>query len=189
MLTIPTARLELIAATPLTARAEADDVQEWWRLLEASAPTSWPPPLNDRASLRWFAAAIERDPEAVGWYTWYVTDWLEGSRRLLGNAGFTGRPDDQGSVEIGYALLPPYHRRGFGTEAVDGLIRWAFERGVARILAETYPELVGSIRVLEKNGFSLVGRAHRPGAIRFELRRTVFTARAAAAVQAGTIAL
>jgi RimJ/RimL family protein N-acetyltransferase len=174
---IATARLVLVAASPHIARAEADRVPGWWQPLQVTAPSAWPPPLNDAGSLRWFASAIEADPDGLGWYSWYVTETSSGGS-LVGNAGFLGRPDARGSVEIGYSLLPAFHRRGYGTELVGGLVGWAFGHDrVQRVMAETYPELVASVRVLEKNGFSLVSRAARPGAIRFELRRAVFEAR------------
>jgi RimJ/RimL family protein N-acetyltransferase len=96
----------------------------------------------------------------------------------VGNCGFTGRPDTHGSVEIGYSLLAPHHGQGLGTELVSALVAWAFEAPrLERVLAETYPDLVASVRVLEKNGFQLTGRGSRPGLILFELRRRVFEGR------------
>ena len=176
MVALATAHLELIAATPETAIAETTGEPQWWRRLGASGPASWPPPLNDADALRWFAESIAIDPEGVGWYTWYVLERdAPAPRRLIGNAGFTGRPDAHGSAEIGYSLLPPHQRQGYGTELVGALIEWAFaHRDVQRVMAETYPDFIASVRVLEKNGFRIAGRAVRPGAIRFELRRTVF---------------
>jgi [ribosomal protein S5]-alanine N-acetyltransferase len=178
-LTLATAHLELIAATPETALAETTGEPQWWRRLGASGPASWPPPLNDGEALRWFAESIAIDPEGVGWYTWYVLERdAPAPRRLIGNAGFTGRPDAHGSAEIGYSILPAHQRRGYGTELVGALIGWAFaQRCVQRVMAETYPDFIASVRVLEKNGFRIAGRAVRPGAIRFELRRTVFLQR------------
>jgi ribosomal-protein-alanine N-acetyltransferase len=145
----------------------------------AHAPPAWPPPFNDPASAEWFASALEVDPSAIGWYTWYVVErTAEGRGRILGNAGFTGRPDTRGSVEIGYALLPPFHRRGYATELVSALVAWAFSHhAVERVLAVTYADLIGSVRVLEKTGFVPTSRALPAGAINFELRRTTYLAR------------
>jgi RimJ/RimL family protein N-acetyltransferase len=178
-LTLATPRLDLIAANPDIAYAEATGEPHWWRRLRASSPVAWPPPLNDASSLRWYAEAVTSDPDGVGWYTWYVLE-RDASlpRRLIGNAGFTGRPDPSGSAEIGYALLPLHQQRGYGTELVRALVDWAFRHAdVKRVMAETYPDFIASVRVLEKNGFTLAGRAARPGAIRYELRRSVFVRR------------
>ena len=99
-------------------------------------------------------------------------------RALIGHAGFKGRPDPRGTVELGYSLLPPFHGAGFGTELVRALTGWAFGHPpVARVMADTYPEWVASVRVLEKNGFALCGRADVPGAVRYELRRSIFKGR------------
>jgi RimJ/RimL family protein N-acetyltransferase len=174
---IRTARLELIAAEPHVAIAEAAGASDWFRELSVPAPATWPPPLSDADSLKWFADRIAADPSAVGWFAWYVVH-AQDARVLIGNCGFKGRPDPAGSVEIGYSLLPSHQRQGLGTELTGALIGWAFEHGaVARITAETLPELTTSIRVLEKHGFQLTGRGSAAGLIRFELRRAVFERR------------
>jgi len=176
-LTIRTTRLELVAAQPHVAIAEAAGSGDWFRELGVPAPASWPPPLNDAESLKWFADRIAADPAAVGWFAWYVLAVDEG-RLLIGNCGFKGRPDAAGSVEIGYSLLPPHHVDDEFVGTAKARHAWAFAHdAVARITAETLPELTGSIRVLEKNGFQLIGRGAAPGLIRFELRRGVFEGR------------
>jgi RimJ/RimL family protein N-acetyltransferase len=176
-----TSRLELTAAEPALARAEANRDDGWYGRLGVPPPPAWPPPLNDARSVAWFARSIEADPAGLGWYGWYVVSTESGRRVLIGNSGFKGRPDSRGSVEIGYSLLSEYQRKGFGTELTAALVSWAFgHAAVARVMAETLPELVGSIRVLEKNGFEFVGRGSEPGILLFELRRSVFDRRAAA---------
>lgn len=184
---IRTPRLELVAAEPDVALAEAAGTPDWWRALGVPCPSSWPPPLNDMDSLAWFARGIADDPSALGWYTWYVVHLREGERLLIGSCGFKGRPDARGSVEIGYGLLPEHQRQGFGTELTEALVSWAFgHEAVARVLAETLPELVGSVRVLERNGFQLMGRGSARDTILFELRRAVFEQRVPAVARAAT---
>lgn len=176
MLRIITPRLELAASEPGIAQAEADGLHGWCAPLGVDPPESWPPLLNDATTMRWFASAAAQDPDGAGWYSWYVL--RRTPRALAGHAGFKGRPDRHGSVEIGYSLLPAFQRRGYGTELVRHLTDWAFgHETVARVMADTYPEFVASVRVLESNGFTLVGRAGDPCAIRYELRRTMFEVR------------
>ena len=175
-----TPRLEIVAAEPHVALAEAAGTPDWYRELSVPAPHAWPPPLNDAESLTWYAGRIATDPAAIGWFGWYVLRAV-GDRVLIGNCGFKGRPDPSGTVEIGYSLLPQYHRRGFGTELTAALLTWAFGHPhVARVMAETLPDFAASVRVLEKNGFQQAGRGSAPDAIVFELRRAVFERRRAA---------
>jgi len=72
-------------------------------------------------------------------------------------AGFKGRPAN-GSCEIGYSVLPSFHDRGYATEASRQLIRWAFSHAnVERVTGETLPDLIESIRVMEKCGMRFIG--------------------------------
>jgi RimJ/RimL family protein N-acetyltransferase len=76
--------------------------------------------------------------------------------RSVGTAGFYGPPDAAGEVTIGYGMVEPEWGRGYGTQAVAGLIEICREHGVTAINADTDLDNVGSQRVLEKNGFELV---------------------------------
>jgi ribosomal-protein-alanine N-acetyltransferase len=181
MLRIQTTRLELIAATPDLARREAAAVNGWHAPLDVVPPPSWPPPGNDRSSQAWLAGRIVADADRPGWWLWYVVRRSyahETGRELIGHAGFKGAPDAHGSVELGYALLPAWRGQRYGTELAECLVAWAFSHDdVERIMAETYPEFVGSVCVLEKHGFQVTGRGGSSQTIRFELRRRVFEGR------------
>jgi ribosomal-protein-alanine N-acetyltransferase len=174
-LTIATGRLELVAGTAEMARAEIDDQPKVFRLLEAETPDDWPPPLNDAESMKYFVSRLERGPEYFGWMWWYIAlgERRNERRVLVGNIGFKDLPDADGSVEIGYSILPGFQRQGYATEAVRGLVAWAFSHPeVRRVIAETFPDLTASIRVLERNGFSRIDEAaSEPGAVRFERSR------------------
>jgi RimJ/RimL family protein N-acetyltransferase len=133
--------------------------------------------LNNAESVTWFARCIHADPSALGWFGWYVVR-LVPARVLVGNCGFKGRPDQAGTIEIGYSLLPGHQRQGLGTELVAALLEWAFAQGaVKRVMAETQPDLTGSVRLLERHGFQLLGRGSAPDTILYELRRSVFERR------------
>jgi RimJ/RimL family protein N-acetyltransferase len=146
----------LIAATAETVSLELQNVQQFATALGVPVPSSWPPPLNDEGSQRWYLEMLERDPTAVGWGLWYLIR-REPARELVGVAGFKGRPAE-GSCELGYSVLPSFHGDGYATEASRGLIRWAFSHSdVERVTSETLPDLVGSIRVMEKCGMRFIG--------------------------------
>ena len=85
---------------------------------------------------------------------------------LIGNGGYKGPPTSDGTVEIGYSIVEPYQRKGFGSEAARGLVDHAFQYpSVKRVIAETLPYLASSIGVLMKNGFRLTGLGAEEGAI------------------------
>ena len=172
MLPLRTERLQLVAATLELARAELSGPRRFAALLGAHVPPHWPPPLNDEQSMRWTADFLAENPDGVGWGTWYFLHKEHGELQAVGNGGFKGKPTADGTVEIGYSILPEHHRLGFAPEAVRALIDWAFSHAtVTHVTAQTLPELHPSIRVLEKCGFRFVGPGSEERAILYELGR------------------
>jgi [ribosomal protein S5]-alanine N-acetyltransferase len=155
-LQLVTPRLELVAATLELARADVNDLAAFAKLLGVPRPATWPPPLNDEQSQRYFLSSMEKaGPADAGWHLWFCI--RREPRALLGNIGFKGVPKN-GIADIGYSLLEEHHRNGYCTEAVRALIGWAFQHSaVARVVADTLPELVPSIRVMEKSGLVFIG--------------------------------
>ena len=79
-------------------------------------------------------------------------------RLAIGQIGFKGQPDTDGSVEIGYGLNATHHNLGYGSEAVGALVNWALESGFAkRIEVKTLQVNLASNRLLEKLEFMRVG--------------------------------
>jgi RimJ/RimL family protein N-acetyltransferase len=153
-LVIETARMKLIPATAAIARAEVNDRGEFARLLGATVPENWPPEtLADALPL--LLRLLEAAPDCAGWFGWYALgrDDAAAAPVLVGSVGFKGPPQD-GSVEIGYSVLPQFQCRGYATEMVGGLVHWALEQpGVIRVVAETEWANPASVRVLIKAGF------------------------------------
>lgn len=166
---IETTRLKLIPATVALARAEIGDRGEFARLLGASVPDNWPPE-SAADALPLFLGWLEAAPDRVGWFGWYALAAGEGAAApvLVAGGGFKGPPQD-GTAEIGYSVLPQFQGRGYATEMVGGLVRWALDQpGVARVVAETEWANPASVRVLSKAGFAPAGPAPEPGGERFE---------------------
>lgn len=89
------------------------------------------------------------------------------SHLVIGSVGFREPPDEAagiaGIVEIGYGIVPAYHRRGYATEAVGAVVAWAFASGrVCLIRAHTVATNTASTRVLAKCGFAPVGEVEDP---------------------------
>ncbi len=128
--------------------------------------------------LNWLEAASDR----VGWFSWYALTAADtmASPVLVASGGFKGPPQDK-TVEVGYSVLPQFQGRGFATEMVCGLMRWALKQpGVARVVAETEWTNPGSVRVLSKAGFAPLGPTAKPGGAQFEFRGGVSTTDAGA---------
>jgi RimJ/RimL family protein N-acetyltransferase len=172
-----TERLQLRSATPELAAADLNDPSDFSRLLEADVPQDWPPPLNDDNTKAFTLNYLKENPDAAGWGTWYFLLPGRGDERTraIGIGGFKGKPSGEGMVEIGYSVMPDYQGLGFASEAVAGLIGWAFSHPeVLLVIAETLPALGASIRVLENNGFHLLGSGSEEGVIRYGIDRNQF---------------
>lgn len=170
-----TERLQLIAGSAFMAHAEIEDRASFSRLIDARIPENWPPPLNNHDTMLFNLQRLEIDGAQEGWWSWYFILDEDEERILIGNGGFKGRPDAAGSVELGYSICKEYQNQGYATEAVFGLVFWAFQHdGVYRVTAETLPELKASIRVLEKNNFVFQGEGSAPGIILYALTRERF---------------
>jgi ribosomal-protein-alanine N-acetyltransferase len=72
-----------------------------------------------------------------------------------------GRVQDDGSIQVGYRLVPSARGRGYATDAVLALSRRLFAEGVPRITAEVNPKNIATLKVLERAGFRRVGYKER----------------------------
>ena len=132
-------------------------------MLDVSPPPSWPPEYNGPETRAWLRDLMKADAGSMGWLGYYVAATLDGQPMLAGTAGFKGRPDENGEVEIGYSIISELRRQGIATEAIRLLIGHAFANSdVRRIKAETLPRLIPSIGVLAKCGFIHAGEGLDP---------------------------
>jgi RimJ/RimL family protein N-acetyltransferase len=174
---ITTERLELIPGTAEIFSARVDDRDSLSHHLGgARVPDNWPPELYDQDAVNWTAKYLSENPDADGWVVWFIVlrpdETADGKRTVMGCCGFKGKPMADGTCEIGYGLLPQFRRAGYASEAARALIERAFSHvEVARVIAETYPELKPSIRVMEKNGLRFIGDGSEARVIRYELTR------------------
>jgi ribosomal-protein-alanine N-acetyltransferase len=156
-------KVSIVETTLPALAAEDRSAAELCALLGIAEPAEWPPLYNDADTRAWFRRRLEADPAARGWMAYYVVAEIEGRPTLAGAAGFKGPPDAEGTVEIGYSIVAPYHRQGIATAAVELLLEKAFaDSRVARVTAETPVSFAASRGLLEKCGFIHVGERSDP---------------------------
>jgi [ribosomal protein S5]-alanine N-acetyltransferase len=89
----------------------------------------------------------------------YYTFWTiidKQLNRMVGDMCFKGEPNEKGEIEIGYGTYSDFRNKGYMTEAVNEIIKWALEQnGVETVLAQTDPNNSASHKVLEKNKFEI----------------------------------
>ena len=97
-------------------------------------------------------AIIEANLVSNGGINWGIT--LKNNSKLLGIIGFYRMQPENYRAEIGYILLPEFHRKGIITEAVKRLITYGFEDlKLHSIEAVIDPDNSASEKVLQKCEF------------------------------------
>jgi RimJ/RimL family protein N-acetyltransferase len=168
---VKTERLEIIIAEPAMLRASLESSEALAASLAAIVPDTWPPQYLDRAALEYSLERRPPGPDGFEWWQYFVLLTHGTERMLIGTAGYKGPPSDDGTVEVGYAIVSDHQRRGYATEATRALLAHSFSSPrVKRVIAETLPDLAASIGVLSKCGFQPIGDGSEPGVIRFEIR-------------------
>ncbi len=74
----------------------------------------------------------------------------------IGLVGFKSPPDDAGLSEIGYGIAPAWQNHGYMSEALRGLLDWAFEQPDCFGITATTVINPASNRVLSKLGATLL---------------------------------
>ena len=99
------------------------------------------------------------DPNKNYLYSTLWTAVLKEENSMVGDLCIIGEPNAAGEIEIGYGIYDEYKDRGYMTEIVSGLIRWAkSETRVLAVVASSEETNFASSKVLEKNGFVANGK-------------------------------
>ena len=150
---------------PELARAALEDRTRLGQMLGAHVPQTWPGADFARMLPRIARGSERASPGAEP--TRLIVHTTD--RTLIGETGFHGPPDESGTVEVGYSIIPAYRGQGFASEATCVLIDRALSRpGIRRVIAECLDDNVASLKVLEKLGMKRVDSAG--GTLRFELQ-------------------
>jgi ribosomal-protein-alanine N-acetyltransferase len=149
---ISTERLDLVLLTGawLHAYVEEHPLPE----LGFTAPDAFLAGTEHIVRLR--AEQLAHDPAQEPWLLRAIV--LRDSATALGYINFHASPDDRGMVEIGYQVLPAHRRRGYATEAAQGMWDWAARHGARVLRAAIAPNNVASLAMVHHAGFVEVGQ-------------------------------
>ena len=99
---------------------------------------------------------VRRDPAAAAWVVRALVAEPDG---VVGHAGFHGPPDEHGTVEVGYTVLPSLRGRGHAHRALAALVAEARAASSVRVVrACVRPDNAASLAVVRRAGFVEVGR-------------------------------
>jgi [ribosomal protein S5]-alanine N-acetyltransferase len=168
---IATPRLALIAIT--TSSIEAEAAGELAKAVRARVPKTWPPEHWDPQVLRFLLDRFASDPADVGWHRYIALREAGGRRTLIGTVGGFRRAEKPAECEIGYSVIAEYRERGYATEAAQAFVRWALSHAsIEDIVAQTFPSLPASIRVMEQCGMKFVGPGFEEGTVLYRRPRS-----------------
>jgi ribosomal-protein-alanine N-acetyltransferase len=166
MPTIETTRLRMIPLTLERMKLAISDKAKLAEICNVHVPEDWPG-ADFAGILPSILEQVEKEPLHT---TWDGIIIHKADRTIIGDMGLKGGPNEEGSAEVGYSIIPEYRNHGYATEMLQALISWAFiEKGIKVITAECLETNTGSIRVLGKAGLRRVGADGNK--LKWEIRR------------------
>jgi [ribosomal protein S5]-alanine N-acetyltransferase len=150
---IKTKNLELIPVEPMHVSAFSHDRSDLAAILQVTIPDRWPH-FPEAFSL----PDIQSRPTNSHQIHWHGYFFIHPKNRVLvGNGGFKGAPNEFGIVELGYEIAGEYWNCGFATEAVRGMLEFAFAcEDVQAVIAHTLGHTNASNKVLQKVGMKFI---------------------------------
>jgi RimJ/RimL family protein N-acetyltransferase len=143
---LPAAVFHALAVGDLAAAQEAAPIP----LTQYFAGPEW------RSSWQRRSRQLSGDAGVAAWIAHAIVDTA--LHLAVGRAGFHGRPDGNGLVEIAYAVDPAYQRRGYARAAVELLLdRAVGDPSVRTVRATIRPDNVASRNLVIQYGFLAVG--------------------------------
>ncbi|SFC40368.1 GNAT family N-acetyltransferase [Clostridium uliginosum] len=101
--------------------------------------------------------SLEKNKIPTGFETWMIVD--KNNKRIIGDIGFHGSPNEKGEVEVGFGLVEHERGKGFGFESLNAIMDWLnFQESVKVIKAECLISNKPSARILEKAGLKEINR-------------------------------
>ena len=147
----------------LTLRApeerDAETLRDYYRRnAERFAP--WEPERPDDGAFHAAWIAAQREEERRSGHPPTFLAFAKGTPDLVGIVSLDGfSTEDPPGAMLSYTVDGAYEGRGYASEAVGRIVRWAFEeRGLTALTAYFHPDNARSGNLLERLGFTIVAR-------------------------------
>jgi len=115
----------------------------------SSLPSEWQNLTSYEDASKWWQQRIEESS--------FLSIQLKSNNEII---GFVFLYDDETQktpldLHIGYLLGASYWAKGYGSELIKGLVNWAYlDKHIHSLIGGVAINNIGSIKVMEKNGFS-----------------------------------
>jgi RimJ/RimL family protein N-acetyltransferase len=111
--------------------------------------------------LHWRVPLVRADPSTNPWLIRIAVDRASGT--IVGQTNFHAPPDAEGTLEIGYSVLPRHRGHGYATEIARTMWSYAATHPDVRVLrANVRPDNAPSRRIVEGAGFVKVDEEMDP---------------------------
>lgn len=131
----------------------------WASLEECSRYFPWSA-ANDKDMYREKVLTWVQNYAEEFYFNWLIVD--KESEKVIGMINLHDVNVEKASAETSYVLAPKYWGQGIMTEALEGVLAFAFEKvGMKQVQADVFQENEASARVLEKCGMKKEGILER----------------------------
>lgn len=152
-------KLEIKGERIRLRKLRLSDAQDIYKNLQDKEMVKWtlniPWPYKKEHAIKWIRAThygIKKRKE----YSFAIV--LKDENKLIGAVSLMHIDWKHKNAELGYWVGKKYWGKGYATEAVKLILKFAFRRlKLHRVWAGLFEENIASRRVLEKNGFKLEG--------------------------------
>ena len=109
-------------------------------------------PENDlKTALPVFVELLEKNGND-GFNIWLIIE--KKNNLIIGSAGYIGKPDTEGNIEIGFGIIPSKRKKGFCYESVEALLKCGLTHNeVSGIIARCDKSNIASRETIRKLGF------------------------------------
>lgn len=167
-ISLETKRLRLVPMTHDFIFKVMENDLSAYALLGAIKTETWPETADIKNILHILQDSLKNKPNPDGFDAWLFISKEDDT--VVGDGGFKGSPDENGIIDMGYAIIESQRRKGFALEAVTALLEWGLSQdSVTTVTADCLDDNIPSIKILTRIGMREVER--KDGMIFFKISK------------------